>query len=342
MKPEWWRAAGWVAIGWLTLGWGPARFAVNLTVLMGLAALLVLELVLLMTRQARGDKDRPTLPIGSRPADGVVHVWAMDDVQSLEPLGSTPWRRFVRVEPTGRGRPLPARHPPLLGHIALVSVFVGRDGHGWTDREIRDAHRSLETVGRWLEREAARCSAPLNVGLADTYFHVIDHHDEPVVLDYVAEGGDVGPMELDSTAKSMAGLSRVAALLGFADAADLLAQINARVPADAHAWLLHLKRRGRSHAITAGDGIIRGVGVAICFAREAGFPEPLVGPGRVDPTTVAHELMHLFGASDKYGVPLSDFPSGSVGRRDVMRLDETRLDRLRVSRLTAAEIGWDL
>ncbi len=74
--------------------------------------------------------------------------------------------------------------------------------------------------------------------------------------------------------------------------------------------------------------MVAGVGLAICYAREASFPEPLAGPGRVDPTTVAHELLHLFGATDKYGVPLDNFPPGSVPRRDIMRLDEDRLDRL--------------
>ena len=56
--------------------------------------------------------------------------------------------------------------------------------------------------------------------------------------------------------------------------------------------------------------------------------------------TVVHELFHLFGASDKYGIPLRSFPPKSVTDRDVMRLDSETLSRLRVDPATAAEVGW--
>ena len=46
--------------------------------------------------------------------------------------------------------------------------------------------------------------------------------------------------------------------------------------------------------------------------------------------TVVHELLHLFGATDKYGRSLRDVPPGTVTSRDVMRLSETRLSRLRI------------
>ena len=55
---------------------------------------------------------------------------------------------------------------------------------------------------------------------------------------------------------------------------------------------------------------------------------------------IAHEVLHLFGASDKYGVPLDSFRSGQVTHRDIMRMDARRLERLRVDPLTASEVGW--
>jgi hypothetical protein len=63
---------------------------------------------------------------------------------------------------------------------------------------------------------------------------------------------------------------------------------------------------------------------------------------RSDPVTYAHELLHLFGASDKYDVSsLQGFPAGSVTERDIMRTGRRRLDRLRIDPLTAEEIGWN-
>jgi hypothetical protein len=80
--------------------------------------------------------------------------------------------------------------------------------------------------------------------------------------------------------------------------------------------------------------------MAVCYPCEASFPEPLVGPARVDPVTVVHELLHLFGASDKYGRPLTAYAPRTVTSREVMRLSEERLARLRIDPSTAAEIGW--
>ena len=156
------------------------------------------------------------------------------------------------------------------------------------------------------------------------------------------EGDDIGPMEAHGRRPRsiIARQSSGRATSGFADIVDLVGRINFRVEADARVWLLHVRRAGRSLAIPAVESELSGVGLAVCFAREASFPEPLLGPGRVDAASVAHELLHLFGASDKYGVPLRSFAAGSVSSRDIMRMDHDRLDRMRMDVLTAAEVGW--
>ena len=235
---------------------------------------------------------------------------------------------------------LSATNPPLLGRVALVSVFVGRDGRAWTDLEVSRCLEGLERVGLWIEREASRRDVPVNVSLVDTYFQVEDDVVDRVEVEFTPEGDDVGPMEANASTKAIAGASRAAALLGFRDVADLLGRINARVQADSRVWLFHLRRAGRSLAIPASECDVSGVGLAVCFAREASFPEPLAGAGRLDTTTVAHEMLHLFGASDKYGVSLRSFPAGSVSARDIMRLNHDSLFRMTIDPLTASEIGW--
>ena len=99
-------------------------------------------------------------------------------------------------------------------------------------------------------------------------------------------------------------------------------------------------RAGRSGAIGAERFRLPGGGLALCYARESNASAPLVGLPYVDPATLAHEFLHLFGASDKYGTPLRSFPDRSVTSRDIMRLDRDRLGSLRIDPLTASEIGW--
>ena len=130
------------------------------------------------------------------------------------------------------------------------------------------------------------------------------------------------PDVADASARALAAFSRAAARLGFADAADLTARISRRIAADCPVWLLLPRAGGRSFAIPADLTDLPGVTLAVCYAREANFPEPLAGPPFADPITLVHEILHLFGATDKYGVSLASFPPklGDGAGRDVPEL----------------------
>jgi hypothetical protein len=288
---------------------------------------------------------RSKAPAGARPADGIVEVVSMTGVEAEANSVTLRFHRFLRLigGPGGAAqvRELPTVRPTLLGRVALISVFVGRDGVSWSDEEIARGHIALERAGLWIEREASRHTARVNVELADTYFRVQDDEVDDVEVAFAAEGDEIGPMEAHASTKSVIAASRAAASLGFADIVDLIGRIDLTVDTDHRVWLFHIRRAGRSLAIPAEECEVAGVGLAVCYSREASFPEPLSGPGRVDSTTVAHELLHLFGASDKYGVALRSFPRGSVTSRDVMRLNHDLLARMTIDGLTAMEVGWE-
>jgi hypothetical protein len=254
---------------------------------------------------------------------------------ALEPSDETAAASLSRPSWVGR-----EAAPPLLGRLALVSLFVGRDGGSWSASELAEAHANLLRAGRWLEREAVRYGAAVNLGLADTYFLYNDPTRDEVAVEFAYEGDDVGPFERGATLKALVGASRAAADLGFADAPDMFRALEPRLDADGVVWLIHQRQAGRSFAIPRDVSELEGVSLAVCYSRESSFPQALTGPGRVDPVTVVHELLHLFGATDKYHRSLRNFPPRSVTPRDVMRLSESRLSRLRIDPATAAEIGW--
>src|SRR5262249_37435518 len=155
--------------------------------------------------------------------------------------------------------------------------------------------------GAWLEREAIRWGAAVNIEVADTYFVFDDDQADDVLVGFVAEGDDVGPLEQGAALKALLGTTRAAARLGFQDAADMFRSIAALVDGDTTAWLVHTRRAGRSLALPREQAELGGVSFAVCYARESSFPEPLTGLARIDPVTLAHEVLHLFGATDKYG-----------------------------------------
>ena len=108
--------------------------------MLGLAWLslgLVGELVALRLAVKECARPRP-LPKGTRPADGEVEVARMAGVRAEPNTRDPRFRRFAVIEPDETpsaegGRPPALGTPPLLGRVVLISVFLGRDGRGWSE-----------------------------------------------------------------------------------------------------------------------------------------------------------------------------------------------------------------
>ena len=283
------------------------------------------------------------------PADGEVEIVPIRGVRGQINPSDPKFQRFMEVEPDeARLRSRPQSTPPLRGRIAVLSIFIGSDGQAWSDEEIVRTHSSLIRAGVWIEREAVRWNAPVNLVLAQTYFvadagsgYGVDSKSQEIEIGFVSRGESLDLQELDALPRVFRVAGQGAETLGYHDVVELIEAISPRVDADTRVWVLHLRRAGRSWAVPRDVIESMGVKLAVCYARTTNFTEPLQRRTPFsDPVTIAHELLHLFGATDKYGSSLRSFPKGSVTSREIMRLDEQSLFRLRVDPLTAREIGW--
>ncbi|OJW27897.1 MAG: hypothetical protein BGO49_05745 [Planctomycetales bacterium 71-10] len=316
---------------------------------LGIGVLVLLPVVVLaIERIRRAGRDAP-IPSKTRhpvdnPPEGIVAL-------PFEPAESNPasprHARYLgpfRDADRTPDRPgMPWRRtpcPPLRGRVVLVSLFLGADGRGWGDDEVARHLASLERAARWMEEEAGRYGVEVGVGVADVYFAVDGETSEEVDIQVAQSGGEVGLFEADMGVRAITLMSRAAASLGFRDAVDFVQEVAARLPGATVAWLLHLRLAGRSYAVPLDRTDLEGVSLAFCHARQANFTEPLIRPPVPRAAVLAHEVLHLFGAQDKYGWPLSHFRPGAVTDRDVMRLESERLPDLRVDPLTAMEVGW--
>lgn len=307
-------------------------------------AVLLLETMALLGWTAHRLLARPTAPttFDGRPADGLVPLIGLPGLEARTNEANPEIGSYLRMS-VDRGPVRPQKSPSgsaLLGRVGVFSIFVGRDGSSWTDREVAEAFASTVRMGRWLEAEAMRWGAAVNLEVVGTYFEADDAEPEVVELVPSLDAYETVIDEADADVRGLASASRAAARLGFSGLADLIARADPLADHDRTVWFVHLFRAGRSSAVVADRNLVPGGGLALCYARESSGSEPLVGVPFVDPVTLAHELLHLFGASDKYGVRLAEFPPGQVTSRDVMRLHFDRLGQLRVDPLTAAEIGW--
>lgn len=280
----------------------------------------------------------------TEPADGEIGLAEVADVSSAESIELGEFRQFesLRIERPPIG--VQPRHPtpPLLGRVAIVTVLVGRDGRSWQPAEIRSTLNEVTRAARWIALQAKHRAVPLRLELGRVFFVA----DDPMPggsqeFSFGYQGDELVPGGPGLVVEELGSFSRASAQLGFADAAEMVEVIGQRIDADAIAWILSPMRSGLSFAIRASDDHLQGVGLAVCYPRLSSFSSRLRGPVASDPATIAHEVLHLFGAEDKYGRPLGGKDGRGVTSRDVMRLDSPRLSRLRIDDLTAAEIGWN-
>jgi hypothetical protein len=280
--------------------------------------------------------------------DRGIRLLPMQDVVAAPNRWNADFRSFqARILTADEPAPIPRFGPEraapwrLLDHVAVISLFIGRDGRYWSDREIAQQLEAVRSAAHWTQQQASRWRVSLRLDLADTYFTtLLDDDPGPEGIALLPEGSRMGLF--DSSVKSFgpALMSRAAATVGFQDAVDLATRVNDRLAARQHVWLIHLRCRGRSYAVPVDLTPLDGLCVAVCYAEFASFPEPMSLFQHPAPATIAHEMLHLFGATDKYNVSLNHFQPGTVSPLDIMRLGHHRLSRLRVDPLTAAEIGW--
>lgn len=310
----------------------------------GLVLGLIGEFLIVIREGRRATGFAPLLDL--RPADGAVEIEPIADVAGVANPRDP---RFQRITSLGAGGiSCRLRRPPrpgrrLLGKVVVQSIFVGRDGERWSDAEIAKAMAAVLRAGEWIERQAIDRGAAVNLAVAGAYLDTADARPrEAVAIEFVTEGRDTVPDEAEPDRHALSSVSHAVADLGLGSFVEVCRALEARVAADAVAWLVHVRAAGRSRALDETICGVPGINLAVCHAREDDFPGPLGGPPFPDPITFVHELLHLFGATDKYGVPLGDFPRGSVTERDIMRLDIESLARLRIDPLTAREIGWSV
>ena len=144
------------------------------------------------------------IPKDAKPPDGAIETAKLRGVRG-EPNSSDPrFNKFVEIyhEPIVATRPI-RELPAFLGRAAIVSLFVGRDGKRWSDNEIADAHRSIERAGRWIEREAIRWNAPVNIEIAEIYFEIMGQENEDVEIGFVAEPDGDAPLEMGAETKAL-------------------------------------------------------------------------------------------------------------------------------------------
>lgn len=247
------------------------------------------------------------------------------------------------------GRPVagssPREVPQLRGEVVVASLFAGAYGRNWSDEEVGRVQQVLARALGWIEGEARAWGESVAIDGTGEVFRAPSPAGmtaEPVPLTRASQEWEEWLMEADEPARDLAHASRSVSRVGKRDFIELVEEVGRkRGEASAVVWIFHPLRQGQPYALASDHSPIPGVAVAVCPALDDSQSGPLLGDIGPDPVTYAHELLHLFGATDKYGTSLASFDRELVTSRDVMRDTFGRLSSMQIDPLTARELGWD-
>jgi hypothetical protein len=246
----------------------------------------------------------------ARVATGTMPGYRIESVPGLDALAAI----------AGPDRPVDRPHSPpepaesrLLGRVVMASVFLGRDGRAWQPEEIRSVIRALERAVTWLVSEADAWGASVRFEiLREVAIGTDASPRRPHALEYGLQENESTLFDAEESSELLRAASVVAARLGFRDFPTLAAVIAARLGADHVVWFLHNLSQGQSHYLDPAHTGVPGLRVAACYAREDEPATHWAGPVFADPATYVHELLHAFGATDKYGGSTRRYPRGEV------------------------------
>ena len=278
--------------------------------------------------------------------DGKIAIRAVSGYNIAPNRADTRFGRYEALPQPGTIAPVPRPERPrsrLSGRVVISTIFVSSEYRPWTDEEIGRSLTAVERACRWLEREAIRWKASVKLEVAGGYFALPSEPFEEPDINLADQGHDLGLVAIGEWEWILKGLNHAVPALGATDFVAFIEAVEQEFEeADEVVWLVFPRQAGRSFALPRHEALTGGANLAVCYAVDSNFPEPLRGAEpRVDPATIAHEFLHLFHASDKYGKRLDRFERGTVTRFDIMRMSPARSFRSnRVDLATAREIGW--
>lgn len=219
----------------------------------------------------------------------------------------------------------------LAGKPFVMVIYLDDDVSSWTEEEVGIYSENLIYPAlEFLEDNAAKWDVPLC--LKTGYYATYGHPDRPVKYDGVIdtfEDGTISRDILDQAAKS----------IGFASKEDMHDHLTEFAGTDQIAYVVMVDKGGRSYSLPY-KGRNRNAGsdyeleYAVVFS---GFTDTSRDSAS---DTVAHELLHLFGAEDFYYPAGREKLAKKLYPDDIMLCAKSDLQYFTLEDYTAFTLGW--
>ncbi|MCL2138506.1 MAG: hypothetical protein FWH41_03125 [Treponema sp.] len=217
----------------------------------------------------------------------------------------------------------------LKGNIYVLQCFVSDYNNKWTQEEKNEASSKLYAAQNWLQKQASNYGTTVNFQGGSFGFA------EDIKLEYVNYGTGSGREDINV-------LTTVFKKIGYVKNLDFYDWVQNNTNCENALVVIYVKGEGRSYSIAYESEFMD---------KEKYFTETCVvynkywGGLEMYEASIAHEMLHLFGAWDLYETFQQSREKEQRARQyfpnSIMLRTSYNINELMVDELTAWLIGWN-
>jgi len=226
----------------------------------------------------------------------------------------------------------------LRGRIHPLSMFVSTPEEAWSAAHKQNALAAQAAAEHWLQSEARRYGIRLEFDAGEWFGRVRD-----VTVNEILRGRIDGAPSDGSNVRKLHDYARVLSTqAGLRTPRELYLAVREKYRCSSSHMIVYANTWGRAHALpfyaddNTDDYLLEGC--VVYGLDRPGAPDPWL------PATIAHEVLHLYGAWDLYRDPAVPEELSAAGEllfpNDVMTDNLNPLGKCVVGPLTAWRIGW--
>lgn len=217
----------------------------------------------------------------------------------------------------------------LSGDIYTLSCFVSGPDDEWTYKEKLEMLNSLSESQKWIEKEAMTYSISVafneggNFGLNDD-----------IELPFIERGNATGNESVDW-------VSKVLYKIGYKSTLELDSWIKKNTKADNYQVIIFVKGKGNGYAMAYSDEMEK----EKYYVEGAVLYEKYNTNGKLSSSSIAHEILHVYGAWDLYKTfeqsESNEQRAKKLFPNSIMLKTSYNINELSIDSLSAWLIGWN-
>ena len=217
----------------------------------------------------------------------------------------------------------------LKGKVYTLSCFVSGNDDEWSDKEKTKMLDLLEESQRWIRKQALKYKVTVDFNESGNF-----GLDKDIKFQEIVRGTASGNEPVDW-------VSKVLYKVGYKSTLDLVKWVENNTDAENIQVIIFVKGRGNGYAMASNSRMDK----EKYFVEGAVLYEKYNDGKELASSSIAHEILHLYGAWDFYKAfnqtEANEERAKKLYPNSIMLRTSYNIDELNVDEITAWLIGWN-